>query len=161
MRSLGAADFLVLAMFVLLVLDSRRLRALARSTTGRTGREFVTEPGMPAGSDPDLVGITLRQIQLRRYVDSEDGGVGWDEDGPEILPAAEADEAAEAVEADEEDPGAEDDRFAFLGLRFDHLPAPVHRRPTVVLDWISPDLTRRPAKMLECSGSSSGTSTAP
>jgi hypothetical protein len=152
MRSLGVTDLLVLVMFVVLVLDSRRLRSLARAP-GRSGRDVTMEAGMPAGSDPDLVGITLRQIQLRRYVDSEDGGVGWD--GPEILPLDEDDE--DEVEDEE----SLEEILVALDAQFDDLPAPRHHRPTVALHWITGDINRRPAKMLECSASSSGTSTAP
>ena len=87
MPSFGAADLLVLLVFVVLVLDSRRLRAFARAT-GRARHDLTG--GIPAGAHPDRVGLTLRQIQMRHHVDWEDGGIGWD--GPEILPT---DESAE------------------------------------------------------------------
>jgi hypothetical protein len=77
------ADLLLLVVFVVLVLDSRRLRALARSTV-RVRRDAVADRGIPAGADPDQVGITLRHIQMRAQIDWQDGGRGWD--GPEILP---------------------------------------------------------------------------
>lgn len=82
MRSLGAIPILMLLVLVVLALDSRRLHALARSTV-RDRR--ATEVRIPAGANPDRVGLTLRQIQMRIYVDWEDGGIGWE--GPEILPA--------------------------------------------------------------------------
>ncbi|HYH52179.1 MAG TPA: hypothetical protein VEG38_21765 [Acidimicrobiia bacterium] len=87
MPSFGAADLLVLLVFVVLVLDSRRLHALARSS-GR-GRPDLTV-GIPAGAHPDRAGLTLRHIQMRHHVDWEDGGIGWD--GPEILPFDEREE---------------------------------------------------------------------
>jgi hypothetical protein len=68
MRSLGAI-FLLLA-FVVLVLDSRRLRALVRSK-GWPRRD--AQATIPAGADPDRVGLTLRQIQMRIPVDRHDG----------------------------------------------------------------------------------------
>ena len=88
MRSLGAIPLVMLLVLVLLALDRRRLHTLARST-GRTRRE--TQGAIPPGSNPDRVGLTLRQIQMRNHVDREDGGVGWD--GPEVLPADEFDKA--------------------------------------------------------------------
>lgn len=91
MPSFGAAELLVLFVFVVLVLDSRRLHTLARS--GGRSRPVVTA-GIPAGAHPDRVGLTLRDIQMRHHVDWEDGGIGWD--GPEILPADdEADDEAD------------------------------------------------------------------
>ena len=105
MRSLGVIDLLVFAMFVALVLDSRRLNELARST-GRGRRLFTSERGIPAGANPDQVGITLRQVQMRTNRDWEDGGFGWE--GPEILPVEESD--AIRVDAPTEPP-ADPDRF--------------------------------------------------
>jgi len=69
MRSLGAV--LLLLTFVVLVLDSRRLRALVRSK-GWPRRD--PQAGIPAGANPDRVGLTLRQIQMRIPVDRQDGG---------------------------------------------------------------------------------------
>ena len=92
MRSLGATHLVLLLLFVGLLLDSRRFHALAR-VTGRARRD--SGAGIPAG-DPDRVGLTLRQIQMRTYVDWEDGGLAWD--GPEVLPAD------EPVEATPEEP---------------------------------------------------------
>ena len=99
MQSLGTADLLMLLVFVVLVLDSRRLHALARSA-GR-GRRGTSGHGIPAGANPDQVGLPLRQIQMRNHVDWQDGGLGWD--GPEILPVDEADEAPAVDEADDAD----------------------------------------------------------
>jgi hypothetical protein len=90
MRSLGAAHLLVLVGFVVLVLDSRRLHALARSN-GRGRRDSISGHGLPAGANPDQVGLPLRQIQMRIHVDWQDGGIGWE--GPEILPVDEPDGA--------------------------------------------------------------------
>lgn len=89
------ADLLLLLAFVALLLDSRRVRALARSTVGAL-RGTGAHRGIPAGADPDRVGITLRQIQMRAHVDWEDGGVGWD--GPEILPVEDPDDFSAAPE---------------------------------------------------------------
>jgi len=86
MQSLGAAHLLVLVVFVALVLDSRRLHALTRSA-GRGRRESVSGHGIPPGANPDRVGLTLGQIQMRHHVDWLDGGIGWE--GPEILPVDE------------------------------------------------------------------------
>jgi hypothetical protein len=60
-----------LLVFVALVLDSRRLRDLVRSK-GWPRRD--ARPGIPAGANPDQVGLTLRQIQMRIPVDRQDGG---------------------------------------------------------------------------------------
>jgi hypothetical protein len=89
MRSFGAVHLLVLVVLVVLALDSRRLHALAR-TTDRGRRDSVSGPGIPAGANPDQVGLPLRQIQMRTHVDWQDGGLGWA--GPEILPVEEPDE---------------------------------------------------------------------
>ena len=86
MHSLGGTHLLVLALFVVLVLDSRRLRAVVGSA-GRDHRTAGGGPGIPSGVDGDRVGLPLGQIQMRIHVDWEDGGIGWD--GPEILPADE------------------------------------------------------------------------
>lgn len=88
MQGLGAIPLVMLLVLVVLALDSRRLHALARSKV-RDRRE--TQGGIPAGANPDQVGLPLRQIQMRIHVDWEDGGIGWE--GPEILPADEFDEA--------------------------------------------------------------------
>ena len=100
MRSLGSTHLLMLAAFVVLVLDSRRFHALAR-LTGRSRRDpRRAARGIPAGAHPDQVGLPLRQIQMRTNVDWQDGGIGWD--GPEILPAEEpADDPADAPEEPE------------------------------------------------------------
>ena len=82
MRSLGAAHLLVFGLFVVLVLDSRRLHTLARSS-GRRRRDPLVRQGIPAGSHPEQVGIPLRLIQMRIHVDWQDGGLAWE--GPEIL----------------------------------------------------------------------------
>lgn len=90
MRSFGAVHLLVLVVLVVLALDSRRLHALAR-TTGRGRRDSIGAPTIPAGANPDQVGLPLRQIQMRHHVDWQDGGLGWE--GPEILPVEEPDVA--------------------------------------------------------------------
>lgn len=101
MRSLGAIPLILIVVLVALALDSRRLHALARST-GRPRRQ-APDP-IPAGANPDKVGLTLRDIQMRINVDWQDGGMGWD--GPEILPVDELDDALDeefedAAELDE------------------------------------------------------------
>ena len=68
MPSLSGTHLLVLAVLVVLVSDSRRLRGLARSL-----RRSQPERGMPPGANPDRVGITLRQIQMRNRVDPGTG----------------------------------------------------------------------------------------
>jgi hypothetical protein len=83
MPSLGGTHLLVLLLVVVLLLDSRRLRALVGATVGHR-RDAVSGPGIPAGAYGDKVGLPLRQVQMRIHVDWEDGGIGWD--GPEILP---------------------------------------------------------------------------
>ncbi len=83
MRSLGLADLLVLLLFAVLVFDSRRLHALARSR-GWSRRDSTSGPGIPDGSNPDQVGLSLRHIQMRHHIDWQDGGLG--REGPEILP---------------------------------------------------------------------------
>jgi len=91
-QRLGAHDLLVL-MFVALVLDSRRFRALVR-LVDRGRRRSTKEGGIPPGADPTRVGLPLRQIQMRNHVDWQDGGIGWD--GPEVLPVDDsADEPAD------------------------------------------------------------------
>ena len=86
----GAAHLLVLLVFVVLVLDSRRLHALVRST-GRGRRGALSGNGIPPGADSERVGLRLGQIQLRNHVDWQDGGGRWE--GPEILPVDEPDAA--------------------------------------------------------------------
>lgn len=93
MPSLSGTHLLVLVVLVVLVFDSRRLRGLARSIRGSQ-----PERGMPPGANPNQVGITLRQIQMRKHVDWQDGGIGWD--GPEVLPIDEADGTAPPSTAD-------------------------------------------------------------
>ena len=90
MQTFGAAELLVVLVFAVLLLDSRRLRALARSNR-RSGRLSTPGQAIPPGANPDRAGLTLRDIQMRRHVDWQDGGVGWE--GPEILPADESDDA--------------------------------------------------------------------
>ena len=85
MPSLGGAHLLVLVVVVVLVFDSRRLHGLARTVRGSD-----LDQGIPPGGNPDRVGLTLRQIQMRQHVDWQDGGIGWD--GPEVLPVEEEDE---------------------------------------------------------------------
>ena len=97
MQSLGAVPLVMLVALVVLALDSRRLHSLARSTV-RARRE--PQGGIPPGSNPDQVGLTLRQIQMRIHVDWEDGGIGWE--GPEILPADEFDNASDVIVAPSE-----------------------------------------------------------
>lgn len=87
MRSFGAADLLVALVLIVLLFDSRRLHALAR-TAGRGRPDSAA--GIPAGAHPDRVGLTLRHIQMRHHVDWQDGGIGWE--GPEILPPDESEE---------------------------------------------------------------------
>ena len=95
MHSFGVTEVLVLLVFVLLILDSRRLHALA---TGRSRRE--QPDGIPAGGNPDQVGLILRDIQMRRHVDWEDGALGW-EGLPEILPVEEHDDLLLVEESDD------------------------------------------------------------
>ncbi len=83
MPSPSPADLLVLVVFVLLVLDSRRLRALAGSRRAR--RDPAVATGIPTGAGSDQLGLTLRRIQIRRLVDGEDGGTRWPD--LEVLPA--------------------------------------------------------------------------
>ena len=64
------------------------------------------DSGIPAGANPDQVGITLRQIQMRTNRDWQDGGFGWD--GPEILPVVESDDPT--VDATTQ-PAPEQNRF--------------------------------------------------
>lgn len=99
MQRFGGADLFVLLAFVALLLDSRRLHALTRST-GRSRRRSISERRIPAGADPEQVGLPLRQIQMRHHVDWQDGGIGWE--GPEVL---EPDEPADAPVAAETAPG--------------------------------------------------------
>jgi hypothetical protein len=68
MRSFGVTQFLVLALFVVLLLDSRRLNVVSR-LTGRGRRGFTSGRGIPPGANPDQVGLTLRQIQMRPHRD--------------------------------------------------------------------------------------------
>jgi hypothetical protein len=75
MRSFGVTQFLVLALFVVLALDSRRLNALSR-LTGRGRRGFTSGRGIPPGANPDQVGLTLRQIQMRAHRDRPDSVEG-------------------------------------------------------------------------------------
>jgi hypothetical protein len=96
MRSLGVTHLFMLAAFVVLVFDSRRLNALTR-LTGRERRLFTRGRGIPAGANPDQVGLPLRQIQMRTNVDWQDGGIGWE--GPEIPPVVEPDPPAEEPRA--------------------------------------------------------------
>ncbi len=99
MHSFGGIHLLVLALFVVLVLDSRRLRAVVGSA-GRDQRAAAGGgPGIPSGVDGDRVGLPLAQIQMRIHIDWEDGGIGWD--GPEILPADEPPAEAEVAPAEE------------------------------------------------------------
>ncbi len=83
MHSLGGTHLLVLLLVAVLLLDSRRLRALAASTAAHR-RDAAGGDGIPAGVNGEKVGLPLGQIQMRIHVDWEDGGIGWD--GPEILP---------------------------------------------------------------------------
>jgi len=83
MHSFGGTHLLVLALVVVLVLDSRRLRAVVGSAARH--RRAAGGGGIPAGVNGDRVGLPLGQVQMRIHVDWEDGGIGWD--GPEILPA--------------------------------------------------------------------------
>lgn len=96
MPSLGGAHLLVVVMLVVLVFDSRRLHGLARTVRGSD-----LDRGIPPGDNPDRVGLTLRQIQMRQHVDWQDGGIGWG--GPEVLPVDEVDDAPAHVSADPED----------------------------------------------------------
>jgi len=98
MRSLGAPHLLMLLVLVLLALDSRRLHTLARSSTGRGRRDPGRDQGIPAGANPDQVGLPLRQIQMRHHVDWQDGGAGWE--GPEILPGDGTDALSDSIECD-------------------------------------------------------------
>jgi hypothetical protein len=83
MPSLGVTHLLVLVVLVVLVFDSRRLHGLTRSMV-RSRHGFRPERGIPPGANPDQVGLPLRQIQMRKHVDWQDGGIGWG--GPEVLP---------------------------------------------------------------------------
>jgi hypothetical protein len=105
MKRLSAPDLLVFVAFLALVLDSRRFRALARST-GQDRRRSVSGRGIPAGASPEQVGLPLRQIQMRIHVDWQDGGIGWQ--GPEVLPVNEPEDAP--VGENTTAPGAEPNR---------------------------------------------------
>ena len=48
-----------------------RLRAWVRSIGGARRKSGT---GIPAGANPDQVGLTLRHIQMRIPVDRQDGG---------------------------------------------------------------------------------------
>ena|GEM_PF-4566607 len=84
MHTFGGTHLLELALVVVLVLDSRRLRAVVGSAA-RHRRDATGRADIPAGVNGDKVGLPLGQVQMRIHVDWEDGGIGWD--GPEILPA--------------------------------------------------------------------------
>ena len=120
MRSLGAPHLLMLLVLVLLALDSRRLHTLARSSTGRGRRDPARDQGIPAGANPDQVGLPLRQIQMRHHVDWQDGGVGWE--GLEILPFDGTDEVSASIESDGS--GGEPDAAALDGSAADGEPTP-------------------------------------
>jgi hypothetical protein len=79
MPSLGGAHLLVVVVLVVLVFDSRRFHGLARTVRGSD-----PDRAIPPGGNPDRVGLTLRQIQMRQHVDWQDGGIAWA--GPEVLP---------------------------------------------------------------------------
>ncbi len=96
MHSFGGTHLLVLALVVVLVFDSRRLRTVVGSASPHR-RGAAGGAGIPAGVNGDKVGLPLRQVQMRIHVDWEDGGIGWD--GPEILPAD--DVPADDVPADD------------------------------------------------------------
>ncbi|HET9772150.1 MAG TPA: hypothetical protein VFS16_14755 [Acidimicrobiia bacterium] len=149
------ADLLVLIMFVLLVLDSRRLRSLA---SGRCRRD-VAGTGIPAGSASDQVGLTLGRIQLREFVDGSDGGARW----PDLEVLCDDDDHDDAGSVPVEPPSLEG-WAALLPIsvgRLGTLPPPQHcpPRPTGVLDWCLPnDLVRRPVAVLERAEHRLGTS---
>jgi hypothetical protein len=128
-----AADLVAFLAFVALLLDSRRLHALARSA-GRGRRRAIRGGGIPAGANPDQVGLPLRQIQMRIHVDWQDGGIGWE--GPEILEVNEPEDAP--VEAD---PTANVGRSPLLPVLWKPFPA----LPAAGLsgDWPQPESTRR------------------
>jgi hypothetical protein len=114
MQSPGVADLVLFVVFVVLVLDSRRLRTLARSKA-RGGRPSTSGHGIPPGANPDQVGLPLRQIQMRHHVDWQDGGLAWD--GPEILPA---DQAADTEAPSDPEPSR---RLPVIWKPFPALPA--------------------------------------
>ena len=64
MRSLAVTQLLVLILVAGVVIDLRRFNALARRAPRRR-RGFTSGRGIPAGANPDQVGLTLRQIQMR------------------------------------------------------------------------------------------------
>jgi hypothetical protein len=145
MQSPSAAHLLVLVLFVLLVLDSRRLRSLA---AGRHRRDVAGGTGIPGGSASDQVGLTLGRIQLRQFVDGDDGGTRWPE--LEILPI---DEGGYGGPDAAMPPGPDAILPALVGRSFGSLPPPQHcvaQRPTILLDWCLPnDLVRHPVAALE------------
>jgi hypothetical protein len=104
MRSLGAAHLLTLGLFVVLVLDSRRLHALARFTGRR--RDPLPRQGIPGGANAERVGIPLGLIQMRINVDWQDGGLGWE--GPEILEVDEYEDQDDDDDEDEDGPAGDD-----------------------------------------------------
>jgi hypothetical protein len=118
MRSLDVTHLLMLVAFVALVLDSRRLNPLAR-LNGRGRRVFTSGHGIPAGANPEQVGLPLRQIQMRVHVDWQDGGIGWE--GPEILPLDEPDVVL--VEDDPTPPPEHTPALPVLWKPFPALPA--------------------------------------
>ena len=76
MRSLSVTPLLVLILVAGVVIDLRRFKALPR-VTGRRRQRFISAPGNHAGAEPDKVGLTLRQIQMRthsRRHDRSEGG---------------------------------------------------------------------------------------
>ena len=72
MRSLGVTQLLVLILVLGVVIDLRRFNARPR-VTGRRRRGFTSGRGIPAGADPDQVGLPLRQIQMRTHSRRRDG----------------------------------------------------------------------------------------
>jgi hypothetical protein len=145
MPSPGPADLVLLLVFVLLVLDSRRLRALA---SGRRRRAAAAGTGIPAGPGSDQVGLTLRRIQLRQFVDGDDGGTRWPD--LEVLPVEEGGYGGPDAAAA---PGVGAILPVPVGTSFRILPPPRHcvaQRPTILLDWcLTNDVVRHPVAVLE------------
>ena len=64
MFSVGVPEFLGLVVLSLLIFGSRRFPKAPRSA-GETRRAFPATTRIPAGDNPDQIGLPLRQIQLR------------------------------------------------------------------------------------------------
>ena len=73
MRGFAVTQLLVLILVAGVVIDLRRFKAMSRRSTPRRPRGFTSGWGIPAGANPDQVGLTLRQIQMRTHSRRHDG----------------------------------------------------------------------------------------